>query len=276
MRRPVKYIVIDVVKYLLLMIGAVISLYPFIWVVISSLKSNNEIYGSPFSLPENPLWENYAEAWKGAYVGRSFINSMLVCIGALLLLIMITSMACYILTRVWQNKFLNGYFSLGIMIPIHALLIPSVLIFKSLHMQDSLFSLILVYVALNISFSMFILNGYLQNIPKELDEAATIDGCSKAQIFFRVILPVAKPGIATVATLAFLNCWNDLLLSLVVISTPQKRTLTMAISALQGSFATDYGLLCSGFVITIVPVVVMYLIFQKQVIAGMTAGAVKG
>lgn len=268
--------IIDTGKYIFLTLGALVSLYPFIWVVLSSLKNNNEIYGKPFALPKNPVWENYLEAWKGAYVGRSFFNSLIVCLSALAVLCLITAMACFILTRVYDNKFLSAYFSLGIMIPIHALLIPSVLIFKFLHMQDNLLSLVLVYISLNISFSMFIINGYMNSIPREMDEAATIDGCTKAQLFFRVILPIAKPGIATVATLAFLNCWNDLLLGLVIISTPEKRTLTMTISALQGSFATDYGLLCAGFVITIVPVVLMYLIFQKQVIAGMTAGAVKG
>ncbi|MDD2970647.1 MAG: carbohydrate ABC transporter permease [Lachnospiraceae bacterium] len=271
-----KTVLYDGVKYLILILGSIISLYPFIWVVISSLKNNNEIYGNPFALPQTPNWGNYVQAWKGAYVGRSFVNSILVCMTTLAILIIITAMACYILTRVYQHKILKGYFTLGIMVPIHALLIPSVLIFKFLHMQDNLLSLILIYVAQNVSFSMFILSGYMESIPKELDEAATIDGCTKVQTFFRVILPVAKPGIATVATLAFLNCWNDLLLSLVIIATPAKRTLTMAISALQGSFAANYGLLCAGFVITIIPVVIMYLLFQKQVISGMTAGAVKG
>ena len=162
------------------------------------------------------------------------------------------------------------------MIPIHALLIPSVLIFKKIGLTDNLFSLVLMYTAINISLSMYIMNGFFDSIPREMDEAATIDGCSRSQIFLRIIFPIAKPGIATVATLAFLNCWNDLLMGLVLLSSPQKKTLSLAISALKGSYATRYGLLCAGFVISIVPVVIMYLLFQKQVIAGMTAGAVKG
>lgn len=264
------------IKYLILTVSGVICLYPFLWVVFSSLKDNNAIYGDPFGFPLAPVFENYAAAWQGADIGRNFFNSMFVCLATLVLLILITSMGSYVLTRVWKRPLLALYFSLGIMIPIHALLIPAVLIFKGLHMTDNMGSLILIYAAANISFSMFILNGFFHNIPPELDEAATIDGCSRTQVFFRIILPVAKPGIATVATLAFLNCWNDLLLSLVLISSPEKKTLSMAISALKGSYNTQYGLLCAGFVISIVPVVVMYLLFQKQVIAGMTAGAVKG
>lgn len=271
-----KYQVFAIMKYLFLTIMAVISLYPFIWVLISSFKDNNSIFGDPFGLPERLLTENYREVWEGADVGRNFLNSMFVCLVTLTILIIVTSMGSYILTRVWKNSFLSIYFSLGIMIPIHALLIPSVLIFKKMGLTDNLSALTLMYTATNISFSMFIMNGFFEGIPKEVDEAATIDGCSRAQIFFRVIFPIAKPGIATVATLAFLNCWNDLLLGLVLISSPQKKTLSLAISALKGSYATRYGLLCAGFVISIIPVVIMYLLFQKQVIAGMTAGAVKG
>ncbi|MCC2253760.1 carbohydrate ABC transporter permease [Ruminococcus sp. CLA-AA-H200] len=275
-RKPVGQTVKSAVKYIILTAVAVICLYPFLWVVISSLKDNTEIYGKPFALPEAPKFSNYVEAWTGADVARNFANSMLVCVTTLVILIVITSMGSYILTRVRKSRILDLYFSLGIMIPIHALLIPSVLIFKNLHLTDNLLSLVIMYTAVNISFSMFIMNGFMKNIPSELDEAATIDGCGRAQIFWYVILPVAKPGIATVATLAFLNCWNDLLMGLVLISSPEKKTLSLAISALKGSYATQYGLLCAGFVISIIPVVIMYLLFQKQVVAGMTAGAVKG
>lgn len=274
--KPLKYKIQGTVKYIFLLLVSLISLYPFIWVLITSLKDNNDIYGNSFGLPRIFRWENYSEAWKGANAGRSFFNSLFVCMITLVILAVITSMGSYILTRVAKSKLLSTYFSLGLMIPIHALLIPSVLIFKYLNLTDNLFSLVLVYTAVNISFSMFIMNGFLKSIPKEIDEAATIDGCGKARVFFQILLPIAKPGLATVATLAFLNCWNDLLLGLVVISTPAKRTLSVAISVLKGSYLTQYGLLCAGFAISIAPVVIMYLLFQKQVIAGMTAGAVKG
>jgi len=273
--RLLKYEMEAALKYLLLGLVAVIALYPFLWVVISSLKDNNEIFGNSFGLPHIVRWGNFMEAWSGAKVESSFFNSIIVCLVTVAFLAVITSMGSYVLTRVTKSRILSTYFLLGLMIPIHALLIPSVLIFKVLHLQDSLFSLVIVYTAVNISFSMFIMNGFLQKIPKEIDEAATIDGCGTCRLFFYILLPMAKPGIATIATLAFLNSWNDLLLSLVLISTPAKRTLSLAISVLKGSYMTRYGLLCAGFVISIAPVVLMYLVFQKQVIAGMTAGAIK-
>ena len=271
-----KYQILEVIKYVFLTLAAIISLYPFVWVLISSFKDNNAIFGNPFGLPIKIDLVNYKEVWEGVDVGRNFLNSMFVCLITLVVLIIATSMGCYILTRVWRNRFFSAYFSLGIMIPIHALLIPSVLIFKKIGLTDNLLSLILMYTATNISLSMYIMNGFFESIPRQMDEAATIDGCSTEQIFLRIIFPIAKPGIATVATLAFLNCWNDLLMGLVLISSPYKKTLSLAISALKGSYATKYGLLCAGFVISIIPVVIMYLLFQKQVIAGMTAGAVKG
>ncbi|MDF2945052.1 MAG: carbohydrate transporter permease [Herbinix sp.] len=276
LKKTLKDKIAAIVKYLFLLIVAIVSLYPFIWVVTSSFKDNNEIYRNSFGLPKVALWSNYIEAWEGAHVGTSFFNSLIVCLVTILILVIVTAMGSYILTRVHKSAFLSTYLSLGIMIPIHALLIPSVILFKFLHLQDNLVSLVIVYVATNISFSMFIMKGFLEGIPKELDEAATIDGCNLAGIFFKIIFPIAKPGIATVATLAFLNCWNDLLLGLVLISDPAKKTLSMSISALKGSYVTQYGLLCAGFIISIIPVVIMYLLLQKQVVQGMTAGAVKG
>ena len=181
-RKSWKYQVTTVIKYLFLILVAIVSLYPFIWVLISSFKDNNSIFGDPFGLPVKIAFENYKEVWAGADVGRNFFNSMIVCLTTLVILIIITSMGCYILTRVWKNRFLSTYFSLGIMIPIHALLIPSVLIFKKIGLTDNLFSLVLMYTAINISLSMYIMNGFFDSIPREMDEAATIDGCSRSQI----------------------------------------------------------------------------------------------
>ena len=157
-RKSWKYQVTTVIKYLFLILVAIVSLYPFIWVLISSFKDNNSIFGDPFGLPVKIAFENYKEVWAGADVGRNFLNSMIVCLTTLVILIIITSMGCYILTRVWKNTFLSTYFSLGIMIPIHALLIPSVLIFKKIGLTDNLFSLVLMYTAINISLSMYIMN----------------------------------------------------------------------------------------------------------------------
>lgn len=264
------------IKVLFVLFFAVLSLYPFLWVLLSSLKDNTEIYANPFGLPQFFHPENYADAWQKADVGVGFGNSMLVCVLALAILVVITAMGSFVLTRVHPSKLLSGYFALGLMIPLHALLIPTLILYKNLQLTDKALGLVLIYAAVNVPISIFIISGFMQGVPKELDEAATIDGCGRAGTFFRVMLPVATPGIATVATLSFLNIWNDLLFGLVLISTPAKRTLAVCISVLKGSYATQYGLLCAGLAVSIFPVILMYLLFQKQIVQGMTAGAVKG
>ena len=164
----------------------------------------------------------------------------------------------------------------SLMMPSIVTMIPTFVMWSKLGFTNSLVPLAVPIWFGGSVYNIFLFRQFFLSIPRELDEAATIDGCGRAGIFFHIVFPVAKPGIATVATITFLNCWNDLLLGLVLISTPARKTLSMTISALKGSYVTQYGLLCAGFVISIVPVVFMYLLFQKQVIAGMTAGAVKG
>lgn len=264
------------IKVVIILLLAVLSLYPFVWVLLSSLKDNTDIYANPFGLPSVLHPENYADAWRKAAVGVGFGNSMLICVLALTVLVVITAMGSFVLTRVRPSKLLTGYFTLGLMIPLHALLIPTLILYKNLQLTDQAAGLVLIYAAVNVPISLFIVSGFMQGLPKELDEAATIDGCGRAGMFFRVILPVSTPGIATVATLSFLNIWNDLLFGLVLISSPAKRTLAVCISVLKGSYATQYGLLCAGLAVSILPVILMYLLFQKQIVQGMTAGAVKG
>lgn len=263
-------------KVIFILFFAVLSLYPFLWVLLSSLKDNTDIYANPFGLPHVLHPENYVDAWKKAAVGAGFGNSLFICVLALAIGVVITAMGSYVLTRVRPSKLLSGYFALGLMIPLHALLIPTLILYKNLQLTDRALGMVLIYAAINVPISIFILSGFMQGVPKELDEAATIDGCGRTGTFFRVMLPVSTPGIATVATLSFLNIWNDLLFGLVLISTPAKRTLAVCISVLKGSYATQYGLLCAGLAVSILPVILMYLLFQKQIVQGMTAGAVKG
>ncbi|RXZ82327.1 carbohydrate ABC transporter permease [Paenibacillaceae bacterium] len=263
-------------KYAIAWVYALLSVYPFLWVLLTSFKNNDELYRSPFSLPKVWRFENYLEAWSGANIGTYFSNSIVVSLGAVIALILICAMASYAVTRVKPSAAMLAYFTVGIMIPIHALIMPTVIMFREVSLVNSLWGLFLVYIAANISISIFILSGFMRGIPKELEEAAMIDGSTRTGAFFKIILPISKPGLATIATLAFLNIWNDYLYGLVLISNPKLKTLTMGISDLKGTYATQYGLLCAGFMLAIIPVMVMYFIFQEQIIKGMTAGAVKG
>ena len=263
-------------KYIVLALFSISTLYPFFWVIISAFKNNNEIYGRPFNLPSSWAFHNFHKAWIGARVDISLLNSLIYSFLSVALILLISSMTAYVLTRYTKTKILFTYFILGIMIPIHSIIIPEFFVIKTMGLYNSRFGLILVYIAGNISIRIFILSGFMKGIPKALEDASFIDGCSKAKTFFLIILPILKPALATVGILVFLNCWNDLLMALLFLSRPDFRTLNLACYNLRAEFQEDYGLISAGLVILIIPVTVIYIMFQEQVIKGLTAGAVKG
>jgi len=263
-------------KYIAVIMFAVTALIPFLWVLISSLKENSEIYGSPFSLPHKLMLENYTTAWTTAKVGNYLLNSIVVSFSSVLAVVLIGSMAAYIISRVRPSFKLYTYFTLGIMIPVHTILIPTFIMIKNFGLKDTRPGLILIYIVGNLSLTIFILSGFFKTVPREIEEAAYIDGSSPARTFFSIIFPISKPGIATVCTLTFLNCWNEYLFSYIIISSADLKTITQGIFSLQGTYNTNYGPLCAGLIISIVPAVILYILFQEQVIKGMTAGAVKG
>lgn len=264
------------VQYFIVIFYALIAITPFLWIISNSLKDNSEIFASPFALPKGFKISNFAEAWSTAKIGTYFFNSVFVSVLAVGVMLVLAAMASYALCRILPSGKLYTYFTLGIMIPIHAMLIPTFIMLRKVDLLNTRPGLAIVYCAANLSLSIFILVGFMKGLPKELEEAASIDGANIFRIFFSIILPISKPGIATIGTLAFLNTWNDFLYSQVLISSPTLKTLTQGIANLKGQYSTDYGLMCAGLVIAIIPVTVIYILFQEQVVKGMTAGAVKG
>jgi len=265
-----------ILKYIILVFYAVLALFPFLWVLTNSFRSNNEIFAAPFAIPKSFKISNFTNAWSTANIGTYFVNSVLISVLAVGVMLILASMASYALARLIPSEGLYTYFTLGIMIPIHAMLIPTFMMLRQAHLLNTRPGLAIVYCAANLSLSIFILVGFMKGLPKELEEAALVDGANIFTIFFKIILPISKPGIATVGTLAFLNTWNDFLYAQVLISSPELKTLTQGIANLKGQYGTDYGLMSAGLVITIIPVTIIYILFQEQVVKGMTAGAVKG
>lgn len=255
---------------------ALSSLSPFLWILLSSLKTNSEIYGKPFGLPSVLVFENYVTAWNNANIGVNLFNSLLVSFSAVAIVVLFGSMAAYILARVKTSLFLYTYFTLGIMVPVHTILIPTFILMKDFGLNNTREGLIILYAVSNLSLAIFILVGFMKSIPVEIEEAAIMDGCSMPQVFFKVIFPLSMPGLATIGILTFLNCWNEYLFAYILISNDKLKTVTQGIFALQGAYNTNYGPLCAGLTLAIIPVMIIYVIFSEQVIAGMTAGAVKG
>ena len=262
--------------YIFLILYSMLSLVPFVWSIISSLKDNDDILIHPLALPK--IWKinNYPQAWTEALFKIYTVNTALYSIISTAAILLFSAMAAYIIARIKPNLTLYMYFTFGIMIPIHTILLPTFLMLRALHLFNTRLGLILVYIAFNLSISIFILVGFMKGLPKELEEAALIDGCSRVRTFFEIIFPLSKPGLATIGILAFLNTWNEFLIPLIMIQERYLRVITQGIRDLREQYGQDYGLVNAGIVISFIPVVIIYILFQEQVIAGMTAGAIKG
>jgi raffinose/stachyose/melibiose transport system permease protein len=220
--------------------------------------------------------ENFRAAWIDANLSGYFLNTVIVSAVSVVVIILAAAMAGYILSRVRPNVYLYTFFTLGIMIPVQALIVPIFIIANRIHITNSRLGLTVVYIAVNLSISIFILYGFMKSIPRELEDAAAIDGCTRNRTFFKIILPISMPGLSTTAIFALLTCWNEFLLPLVLITHGANKVLSQGIQDMKGQYITDYGILTAGIVIVTVPVILLYVLFQEQVIKGMTSGAIKG
>ena len=262
----------------LLVIVAAIQVYPLIWMVLFSLKDNSEIfYTNSVGLPKIWRWENYVNALSGDLLNY-FMNSVFYTVVTVAVSGLVSAMAAYAITRLkWKlNNIAMSLFLLGIMIPIHAALLPLFMVLDRIKLMDSYLALLIPYIAFAIPMNVFILTGFLKSIPKELEEAAFIDGCSIYGTFFRIILPVIKPALATISIFTFLGTWNELMFANTFVNSSKYRTLTVGIMSFAGQYSTDWGLIGAGMVIGTLPTVLIYFLLSKQVQESLTAGAVKG
>lgn len=275
-KKKKKFKISSIFKYIVLAVFAVIDFYPFFWVLMSSFKDNIDITAAPLALPKTISFSSYIGAWTDVKIGVNFLNSVIYSVCGVFLIVLLSSMVAFVITRVLPSKLLYGYFTLEIMIPIHAILIPTFIIMKNLSIYNTRQGFIILITASNLSLAIFILTSFMQNIPIELDEAAYIDGCGYFKMFYKIAFPLAKPGLATIGTLTLLNCWNEYLFAYIMLANEKIKTITQGIFALKGRYYTDYATLCAGLMIAIIPMMAFFVIFQEQVIGGMTAGAVKG
>lgn len=262
--------------YIIIIIFTVFCLFPLFWIFLSSFKTNSEIMTDTLKLPEIIIWQNYIKAWENGKMINYYINTIVVALTTTLATLLISSMATYVLARVRPCMPLYVYFVSGLILPVYVIMLPLLKILNFINLANDLLGLILVYTAVLISQSFFVLYSYMKGIPHELEEAAVIDGCSLATIFFRIILPVTRPGLATVGTFALLFGWNEYLLPLVLINGNDRYVLSQAIRVFQQDYSTDYGSMTARIVLSILPVLLLYIIFQQNFVKGMTAGAVKG
>jgi raffinose/stachyose/melibiose transport system permease protein len=252
-------------------------LYPMFLMVISSFKSTREIFRSPFTLPENWQFENYITAWNQGNFSTYFGNSVFVTVTSVVLVLLLGSLAAYPLGRYkFRGKqALMMYFLAGLMLPIRLGILPLFFLMRTLNLLNTPWSLIFLYTASGMPFTIFILSNFFETLPRELEEAARIDGASELRIYWQVMLPLVRPALATVAIFNFIPWWNDFFFPLIFIRAERYRTLPLGLFSFFGERQNDWALLFSGLTITALPLLVLYLFASKQIISGLTSGALK-
>ncbi|NOV00772.1 carbohydrate ABC transporter permease [Paenibacillus planticolens] len=269
------------IVWIILLIWSVAVLYPLIWTLLDALKNNEQFFlNAPWALPKFPLlWSNFSYVWSKYNFSTYFLNSIVVTVGSTLLGMILAAMTAYILARYdfKGNKIIFTIYISSMMIPFALALIPLFFLLNDLHLINTWLGLILVYAALNLPFGIFLLVGFYKSLPKEIEEAAIIDGTTHYGTFFRVMLPLSQPGLITVMITNMLNNWNEYFLGVVLTNEPTKYTLPVGLAVMQAEmqYRVEWGPLFAGLLITTIPTLIVYIIFQRQIASGITAGAVK-
>jgi multiple sugar transport system permease protein len=266
-------------RLLLLSLGAIVMVLPFAYMVSTSFKPDRlTLEIPPRFLPTHPTTANYVGAWTSNEFGRYFANSVIVAVSTTVLTVLLASMMAFAFSRFSfaGRRVLFALLLLGLMVPTVMLLIPQFVLAKNLMLLDSLSGLVVFYAGGNLALATFLLSSFFQDIPKELEEAMVVDGAGPWQRYWGLIMPLSRPAVATVGIFTFLASWDEFTWALTSISDPDKRTLPIAIALFQGQHATSWGLVFAASVIAVLPVIAIFVIFQRQFVSGLTTGALKG
>jgi raffinose/stachyose/melibiose transport system permease protein len=260
----------NISRRILLTIFSVAVIVPTSIVVLGTFKTDFEIYSKPLALPKAFSLDNLSTT--------PFKNSVIVSLGSVFFTLLFASLASYAIARLFNvtGKVLFFLFTLGLAIPGQVNIVPIYTLFVKLNLTNSLFGLILVNIALNLPISIFILTAFLKDLPKEMFEVASIDGAGHWRVYRSIALPLCRPAVGATAIFLFVICWNDLLYPLMLINEQSKKTLPLTLIDFRGEFATSYSMLFTAIMVASIPMVIMYLLMQKQFQSGLTAGAVKG
>jgi ABC-type glycerol-3-phosphate transport system permease component len=263
--------------YLMVTVFVVVSLFPFYWIVVTALKTQPEISAGTTGLfPAHLTWQSFSTILSQAVFARSLLNSVIVALSTTILTVIIASLAGYGLARttIRGKQLIMGFLLVAGFFPVIAMVGPIFITYRSIGLLDNLAGLVIVYFIYTLPLATWFLTGFFGQIPRELEEAAIVDGATRLQAFRRVIVPVAVPGIFTVAILGFIFCWNDFLLALMFVSSPTKYTAPLAIMNLgQSQYQTYYNLIDAMVVIITLPIALIVLIAQRRIISGLTAGS---
>ncbi len=266
-------------KYLVLIVVALVQLFPLYWLFTFSLKSNMELFGDNLmGLPQAPRWENYAFVFETGNVGTYLLNSTIVTVVSIAISTVLATMAAYAISRMkWK---LSGgallLFLAGMMIPLHAVLVPLLILLTRTGLTNTYWALILPYTVFALPMAIYIFVGFFNTIPKEMEEAACIDGLNIYGIFIRIMVPLIKPAIATVAIFTYLSCWNELMFATSFMGGDAHATITVGVMNMAGRYAANWGRIGAGLAVATLPTIVLYTMLSKQIQKSFTTGALKG
>jgi len=264
--------------HIILVCIVIVWLVPIYTVITTAIKSKQDFYGSVslFSFPKTIEWSNFRDSFIEGRLAKYMFNDIFICVLKVPIGIFVEALAAFALARL-KIKNATGifiFFLVGMMLPMQAALVPINIIYSRLHLLNTYFGLFYAYVGFGISLGVLILRGFFRTIPREIDDAALIDGCNKWRLFWNIILPISKPAVATLVITDFLSTWNEYVLAMVIINDNNKKTVPIGLMTFMGEYGTDFTMLCAGVLITIIPVFIVYLTFQQYFVEGVS-GAVK-
>ena len=268
------------IVYVVVSIFLIVDVLPLAWLVLSSVRETEAIAQQPWAVPTELHLENFRSAWETANLGIYFQNSIVIGLSATILAILFGAAAAYAVSYFTRyrrlSRYLYSYFLMGLVVPVNALLIPVYLLVNRIGVTDARITLPVVYAAFTMSVTFYILESFIRKIPRELSESAVIDGCGVFNIFTRIVIPSATPALATVFILNFLTNWNEFILALLLTGSVSERTVPVGLANFASQYQIQYGTMAAGVLMAIIPVIIVFVVFQQYVVRGLTAGAVKG
>ncbi|MGE4584513.1 MAG: carbohydrate ABC transporter permease [Sphaerochaeta sp.] len=277
-QHSIAYLTANTLKWILLIALLSIALLPLFWLLVSSLRTNLELQTNPFGWPAKLQWGNYAKALSMASLPRLLFNSIVVAASAVVLNSLVTAMGSFILAREHfkGRDVIYTILTAGVLVPVISFMVPYFSLITKAGLYNKLLALVLVYTAVNIPVSIFLVTAFMKSIPRELEEASIIDGCSFFRRFASIILPLSRSGLVTAATFCFIYSWNEFLMAMLLTSSIESRTIQLGIKFFSSQFITDYSSMYAAVIITIIPSIAGYAFLHDKIIGGLTAGGVKG
>jgi len=270
-------LIANIIKYIVISGLLLVYIVPFIFVLVNSFKDRKDVISNPLALPSTFKFSNYISAFEKMNYGHAFVNTLIITVLSVLIIIIFSSMTAYILVRKnWKfNKIMFFAMVISMIIPFQGIMIPLVKIYGSVGMLNTKWSLIYMYLGFGLSLAVFMYHGFIKSIPLELEEAAMIDGATRFQTFWKIVFPIMKPITMTITTLDMLWIWNDFLLPSLVLIAPNERTLQLSTYYFSGTYTIDYGLSMSALMLSILPILIIYLFLQKSIIGNVLQGSIK-